>query len=95
MFAPTDKAFAKIPHHGDHKPSKEMIKKVLEYHVSPEFYPAGRVLVSHTIPTALKESFGAQRLRVGLGLKGLAVNFYSKVIAVNIVSFPSFHHTLL
>lgn len=86
VFAPTDKAFAKLPKH--HKPSKELIKKVLSYHVSPDFYPAGRVLVTHTIPTLLKEeSLGGepQRLRVGLGLaKGLNINFYSRVIAINI-----------
>ncbi|KAJ8067386.1 hypothetical protein OCU04_004737 [Sclerotinia nivalis] len=86
VFAPTDKAFEKIPDHHK-KPSRELIKAVLEYHVSPDFYPAGRVLVSHTIPTTLDESrLGdePQRLRVGLGLKGLAVNFYSRVVAVNI-----------
>ena len=88
IFAPIDKAFEKIPKHHK-KPSKELIKKVLLYHVSPEFYPAGRVLVTHTIPTALVEkSLGdnPQRLRVGLGLKGLTVDFYSRVIAINIVS---------
>lgn len=89
VFAPTDKAFEKIPHH--HKPSKEIIKKILAYHVSPDFYPAGRVLVTHTIPTALGEdSLGGepQRLRVGLSLsKGLNINFYSRIIAINIVSF--------
>lgn len=86
VFAPTDKAFAKLPKH--HKPSKELIKRVLSYHVSPDFYPAGRVLVTHTIPTLLKEeSLGGepQRLRVGLGLaKGLNINFYSRVVAINI-----------
>ncbi|KAL3425435.1 fasciclin domain family protein [Phlyctema vagabunda] len=85
VFAPIDKAFEKIPE--GHKPSKELIKKVLLYHVSPDFYPASRVLVTHTIPTALEEeALGgeAQRLRVGLGLKGLAVNFYSRVVAINI-----------
>lgn len=87
VFAPTDKAFEKIPDHHK-KPSQELIKAVLEYHVSSDFYPAGRVLVSHTIPTLLNENrLGdePQRLRVGLGLKGLAVNFYSRVVAVNIV----------
>lgn len=88
LFAPTNKAFEKI-HKGHKKPSKELIKKVLTYHVSPDFYPAGRVAASHTIPTALGEdSLGGepQRLRVGLSLlKGLNINFYSKVIAVNIV----------
>jgi Fasciclin domain len=87
VFAPTDKAFEQIPKH--HKPSKEVIKKILAYHVSPNFYPAGRVLVTHTIPTALGEdSLGGepQRLRVGLGLsKGLNVNFYSRIVAINIV----------
>lgn len=90
VFAPTDKAFEKIPE--GHKPSKEVIKKILGYHISPDFYPAGRVLVTHTIPTTLGEdTLGGepQRLRLGLGLKGLAVNFYSRIIAINIVSFLS------
>jgi len=99
VFAPTDKAFEKIPHHGDHKPSKELIKKVLAYHVSPGFYPAVRVLVTHTIPTAVGEDGlggNPQRLRIGLGLRGLAVNYYSRVIAVDIVciSFPALHSPL-
>lgn len=87
VFAPTDKAFEKIPE-GHKKPSKELIKKVLAYHISPDFYPAGRVLVSHTIPTALGEdALGGepQRLRLGLSLRGLTVNFYSRIVAVNIV----------
>ncbi|KAG0651484.1 Aurofusarin biosynthesis cluster S [Hyphodiscus hymeniophilus] len=98
VFAPTDKAFEKIPDHGK-KPSKELIRKVLAYHVSADFYPAGRVLVSHTIPTALGEdALGgeAQRLRVGLGLGGLRVNFYSKVVAVNIVRpLHTLHYVVL
>lgn len=85
VFAPTNRAFEKIPK-GHKKPSKELLKKVLAYHVSPEFYPAGRVLATHTIPTALGEDAlgGAQRLRVGLSLRGLTLNFYSRIIAVNI-----------
>ena len=88
VFAPTDKAFENI--HG-RKPSKEEIKKVLLYHVSPDFYPAGRVLVTHTIPTALVgENLAGemQRLSTNIGLRGLTVNFYSRIIAINIVSFP-------
>ena len=88
VFAPTDKAFAKIPKHAP-KPSKELLKKVLTYHVSSDFYPAGRVLVSHTIPTLLEgEDLGGehQRLSTNIGLKGLTVNFYSRVVAINIVS---------
>jgi len=86
VFAPTDKAFEKLPK-GHKKPSKELIKKVLSYHVSPDNYPAGRVFISHTIPTTLGEdALGGepQRLRVSFGLRGLRINFYSKVIAANI-----------
>merc|ERR1712230_309278 len=53
VFAPTDKAFAKIPEHAP-EPSKEELEAVLKYHVVDGFYPAGRVLASHTAPTLLK-----------------------------------------
>ena len=89
VFAPTDKAFEKIPEHAP-KPSKEDLKKVLLYHVSADFYPAGRVLVTHTIPTALvgeNLAGGMQRLSTNIGLRGLTVNFYSRIIAINIVRF--------
>ena len=88
VFAPIDKAFEKIPEHAP-KPSKEFLKKVLTYHISSEFYPAGRVLVTHTIPTLLEgESLGgeAQRLSTNIGLRGLTVNFYSRIIAIDIVN---------
>ena len=91
VFAPTDKAFAKLPKHGP-KPSKETLKKVLTYHVSGEFYPAGRVLANPTIPTLLegtglsKESKDTpQRLNHQIGLRGLTVNFYSRIVAIDIV----------
>lgn len=87
VFAPIDSAFEKIPKDIP-KPSKEDLKRVLLYHVSSEFYPAGRVLVTHTIPSSLaeKELGGElQRLSTNIGLKGLTVNFYSRIIAVNIV----------
>lgn len=85
VFAPTDEAFEKIPDHGKH-PSKEVLKDILLYHVSPDFYPAGRVLHSYTIPTLFEpEKLGhKQRLTVRVTLKGPAINFYSKLVAVNI-----------
>jgi uncharacterized surface protein with fasciclin (FAS1) repeats len=91
-FVPTDKAFEKIPEHHK-KPSKEFIEKVLEYHVVPGLFPAGRILASHTLPTLVKEdALGGkpQRLRVSIGLFGLRVNFYSKIVVANIVSFLVF-----
>jgi uncharacterized surface protein with fasciclin (FAS1) repeats len=96
VFAPTDKAFEKIPDHGK-KPSKDLIKKILEYHLVPEIYPASRVLVTHTMPTALdEERLGGQpqRLRVSIGLGGIKINFFSKIVAVNIVSSSHLHGVL-
>ena len=86
VFAPIDSAFEKIPEHAP-KPSKEQLKKVLLYHTSKEFYPAGRVLVTHTVPTLLVgEEIGgeAQRLSTNIGFKGLTVNFFSRIIAIDI-----------
>lgn len=87
VFAPIDSAFEKIPEHAP-KPSKEELKKVLLYHTSKDYYPAGRVLVTHTVPTLLVgEDIGgeAQRLSTNIGLRGLTVNFYSRIIAINFV----------
>jgi len=88
VFAPTDRAFDKIPEHAP-KPSKEVLEAILSYHVSPDFYPAGRILVSRTIPTLLNSSHLGkeplpQRLSTNIGFKGLTVNFYSRVVAANI-----------
>ncbi|KAI5861087.1 FAS1 domain-containing protein [Durotheca rogersii] len=84
-FVPTNKAFEHIPHHDD--VPKEFIEKVIQYHIVPGLYPVGRVLFHHTLPTSLiEEHLGGrpQRLRVGLSLFGLRLNFYSKVVVANI-----------
>ncbi len=93
LFAPTNQAFEKIPKHA--KPSKEFVAQVLSYHVVPGLYPAGRVLASHTVPTLLEgehlsehPSETPQRLSFHLSLRGLTVNFFSRVIAVDIVRLP-------
>lgn len=88
IFAPTDRAFEKIPEHAP-KPSKEELLALLGYHVVPGFYPAGRVLATHTVPTLLvSEHLGSgplpQRLSFHIGFRGLTVNFYSRVVAINI-----------
>jgi len=90
LFAPTDAAFKHMHRpHGNfsHKPPVKFIEKALAYHVVPGLYPVPRVILSHTIPTLLNESrlgYEAQRLRVSVGLKGVALNFYASVIPVNI-----------
>lgn len=96
LFAPIDSAFDKIPEHHE-KPSKEFITKLLTYHVSTEFYPAGRVLVSRTIPTALGDKFlgdEQQRLSTQISLRGLTVNFYARIIAIDIFATNGVIHGL-
>ncbi|KAF2212152.1 hypothetical protein CERZMDRAFT_106088 [Cercospora zeae-maydis SCOH1-5] len=88
VFAPTDRAFEKIPDHAP-KPSKEQLKAILSYHVVPDVYSAARVLVTHTAPTLLKGQHLSsqpepQRIAFKLGLRGLTVNFYSRIVAINI-----------
>lgn len=88
LFAPTNKAFEKIPEHAP-KPSKEQILHILQYHTISGFYPAGRVLATYTAPTLLigKHLGGdgqLQRVAFKLTLRGLTVNSYSRVIAPNI-----------
>ncbi|KAI6782655.1 Stabilin-like protein [Emericellopsis cladophorae] len=86
LFVPIDEAFEHIP--DDHeKPSKEFVEALLQYHVGIGEYPAKRILSTDTIPTAYNEEWlggEPQRLRVGLGLGGVNLNFYSRVVAVDI-----------
>lgn len=82
LFVPGDEAFEDIPDHHD-KPSKEFVEAVLKYHIGIGEYPARRILTTHTLPTAYDESWlggEPQRLRTSVGLGGVRVNFYSKVV---------------
>lgn len=95
LFVPIDKAFEHIPHHK--KPSPEIIENALNYHIGIGEYPAGRVLFTHTLPTAYKEPLlgdKPQRLRTSVGLSGVRVNVYSKVIAVNIKAKNGWIHAV-
>ena len=89
LFVPVDEAFAHIPK--DHeKPSKEFVEDFLNYHVALGEYDARKIVRTHTIATALKEKYlgdKPQRVRVSWGFGGVRVNFYSKVIAADFVSF--------
>ncbi|KAJ3533420.1 hypothetical protein NM208_g7994 [Fusarium decemcellulare] len=84
LFAPLDEAFEHVPH--DKKPNDDFIENVLKYHVGLGEYPAGRILHTHTLPTAFDEPWlgdKPQRLRTSVGWGGVRVNVYSKVVAVN------------
>ncbi|PHH84065.1 hypothetical protein CDD83_2554 [Cordyceps sp. RAO-2017] len=104
LFVPTDEAFRRLPgHHGDgdgggeHKVGKEFVEHVLRYHIGVGDYPAGRILHTHTLPTALdEESLGGepQRLRTSIGLGGVELNFYSKVVAANIEASNGIIHAV-
>ncbi|EFQ33928.1 fasciclin domain-containing protein [Colletotrichum graminicola] len=86
LFVPTNSAFEHIPKHHK-KPSKDVIEAILKYHVGIGEYDAKRVLRTHTLPTLLDEPLlggKPQRLRISVGLGGVRVNFYAKVVAVNI-----------
>jgi uncharacterized surface protein with fasciclin (FAS1) repeats len=85
LFVPVNDAFEHIPDHHE-KPSKEFVEALLKYHVGIGEYPVKRILGTNTIPTAYDEEWlggEPQRLRVGLGVGGVNVNFYSKVVAAN------------
>lgn len=89
LFVPLDEAFDGIPDDPNNKPSKEAVEALLKYHIGVGEYPASRILTTGTIPTVLEETWlggDPQRLRTSVGLAGVRVNFYSKVLAANIVS---------
>ncbi|KAF4980549.1 hypothetical protein FZEAL_3484 [Fusarium zealandicum] len=97
LFAPIDKAFEHIPKDPEHKPSDGFVENVLNYHIGVGEYPAGRILFTHTLPTAFKESWlgdEPQRLRTSVGLSGVRVNVYSKVVAVNIKAKNGYIHAV-
>jgi uncharacterized surface protein with fasciclin (FAS1) repeats len=88
LYAPADWAFKKLPK--DFKPPKDLIKKVLQYHVSPGLYPTFKLVWTHTAPTLFEpETLGGNPQRLlakWLGpFRGLHLNYYSKVVAPNIV----------
>jgi uncharacterized surface protein with fasciclin (FAS1) repeats len=87
VFVPTDEAFERIPE--NEKPSREFLEKILDYHVVPGEYSSGRIMAAHTLPTVLEErdlGHHHQRVRVSVGLFGIHLNFYSQLVASNIVS---------
>lgn len=88
LFAPTDDAFAKLPPHLPELP-KELIRSVLRYHLAAGVYPALDIFHHQTLPTLLNETASGhelpQRVAVRPGWKGLKVNHYSRLVAVDIV----------
>lgn len=95
LFAPIDSAFDGIPDHHHHDgdddddgdKKRQFIESVLKYHVGLDVYNVRTLLTTRTLPTALKEKHlgdEAQRLRASVGLGGVRLNFYSRIVAGNI-----------
>lgn len=88
IFAPTDWAFRRIHKHLEKVP-KEIVTKVLLYHIIPDLYPSFKLVWTHTAPTALEGSqLGGHPQRLlakwfGF-IRGLRINYYDRVIAANI-----------
>jgi uncharacterized surface protein with fasciclin (FAS1) repeats len=85
LFVPIDEAFEHLPDHGE-KPSKEFMEHALLYHIGLGNLPAVKLLKANTVPTAYDEKLlgdEPQRLRTSIGLGGLKLNFYSKVVAAD------------
>lgn len=89
LFLPTDEAFDHLPF--KEKPSKEWIRDALQYHIATDARTAHDLVRTETVPTVLKEDWlggKPQRFRTSLNLKGLHLNFFSRIVKANVVSLP-------
>lgn len=87
VFVPANRAFEKFKHAPT--PPDEYLKKLISYHVSPDFSPVRTVFLSRTIRTFLKEKeLGSNHARIStqFGLHGLTINFIGHIIKSDIVS---------
>ena len=82
LFAPVDASFEKL--HKD--TSKNLLESVLKTHIASYTYPADFLLISPNVPTLLESNTinGEPRTHFGIDQKGLALNYYSHVIAFSI-----------
>ncbi|KAK0666317.1 FAS1 domain-containing protein [Cercophora samala] len=98
LFVPTDKAFERIPHHGDKPPPKEFVLALLKYHIAPGLHTAHDLLTTHTLPSNLSlDTLGSrpQRLRVSTGLLfSIRVNVVSKIVYSNILAKNGVIHAI-
>jgi uncharacterized surface protein with fasciclin (FAS1) repeats len=85
VFVPVDEAFKHI-HHKPENISKAVVLNWLKYHASPKVLTTRDFFDIQTVPTLLEDEF-PQRISTQAGFKGLLLNFYSRVIRADIVSF--------
>lgn len=95
LFVPINEAFEHLPEH--EKPSDEYVDEGLRYHIALGDQHTGFLFPTHTLPTALNEKFlggKPQRLRLSTSLRGVFVNFYSKVVAANFKAKNGYIHAV-
>lgn len=93
LFAPTNKALEKYEHH---PPPVEYLRKILLYHLLPDVFPAGRVLKSKTLETIYfeEEINTYQRLAVDINFRGLTLNYYARIIYIDIFTNNGVVHAI-
>ena len=91
IFSPTDAALIRLA-----TLDQQHTRDFLDHHIIPHTFPISRILSTPTIPTLLQPRTlnGPQRLRLGLGFRGLTVNFHSHVIAANILATNGIVHVI-
>lgn len=89
IFAPEDEAFDKLPHKDPKEVPKDLLRRVLKYHIASGTHDSQDLVHHNTLVTKLPENdLGKgmhQRLRIGFGSHGPAVNYYSKLTMVDVV----------
>jgi uncharacterized surface protein with fasciclin (FAS1) repeats len=94
VFAPTNEAFERLEKLFPKEPSKEVIHKVLAYHLVSGTHSVKDLFFHNTITSESDdEDLGEnlhQRIRIGFRFhRGLYANFYSKFVWTNVVCFLS------
>ena len=93
VFAPSNGAFKLLDRLKKHHDiPKELIHKVLLYHIAPGHHRSQDLCYHNTLITKLPDDeLGGgmhQRLRIGLTHKGPSINFYSQFTMFDVVSMP-------
>lgn len=96
VFVPTNDAFEHMEKmHG--KISSEFLEEILEYHIVPGRFDEGKIRSVYTMPSVLElRDLGHhhQRLRVGINEGDIMLNFYAKVLNLDIEAKNGMIHTV-
>jgi uncharacterized surface protein with fasciclin (FAS1) repeats len=98
VFAPSNHAFEVLDKFKKyHDIPKDLIRRVLMYHIAPGRHRSQDLRYHNTLITSLPDDeLGKdmhQRVRIGLNHKGPSINFYSQFTMLDIVRSNSSHHS--